>query len=249
MSPPRAPSSRNGDLADFDDRYDKIQGNPQLDRVRPADHVEEDFNRDAASRATGYQGKQSEIAWMQRLKQCVEASERDANHTQADAGASIPTPSPELHISLGLSTLCDSTYRCDDLSVFLPDDQVDPYERPPKQVADALFQTYLDTVHPTFPIICKTTFVQQYQNSFNHNSSLNDDWLAILNCLFAIGAKYAHLTRAKWRGDERDHLVYFTRARQLGFNSSTLLEHAGLQRVQVCGLMAFYLKACHQVNR
>lgn len=33
-----------------------------------------------------------------------------------------------------------------------------------------------------------------------------------MNLLFAIGAKYSHLIDADWAGDERDHLVYMTRA-------------------------------------
>lgn len=36
-----------------------------------------------------------------------------------------------------------------------------------------------------------------------------------MNIVFAIGAKYSHLIGADWKGDERDHLVYMTRAVQL----------------------------------
>lgn len=42
-----------------------------------------------------------------------------------------------------------------------------------------------------------------------------DKWRAHMNLLFAIGAKYYHLIGAEWRGDERDHLVYMTRAMHL----------------------------------
>lgn len=45
---------------------------------------------------------------------------------------------------------------------------------------------------------------------------LPNKWRAILNLIFAIGAKYSDLTKAKWRGDDRHHLIYFTRARMLG---------------------------------
>ena len=33
-----------------------------------------------------------------------------------------------------------------------------------------------------------------------------------MNIIFAIGAKYSHLIEAEWRGDQRDHLLYMTRA-------------------------------------
>jgi hypothetical protein len=36
-----------------------------------------------------------------------------------------------------------------------------------------------------------------------------------MNLLLAIGAKYSHLIRADWRGDERDHLMYMLRATNL----------------------------------
>ena len=36
-----------------------------------------------------------------------------------------------------------------------------------------------------------------------------------MNLLLAIGAKYSHLISAEWRGDDRDHLIYMTRAAHL----------------------------------
>jgi hypothetical protein len=67
--------------------------------------------------------------------------------------------------------------------------------------------------------------------------------------IFAIASKHAHLTQAPWRGDERDHLVYLTRARILSMNGDTLFNHPDLQQVQVEGLIAFYLLASDQINR
>jgi hypothetical protein len=47
---------------------------------------------------------------------------------------------------------------------------------------------------------------------------------AQINLLFAIGAKYSHLIGAEWAGDERDHLVFMTRAiHLLGMNETILL--------------------------
>lgn len=150
----------------------------------------------------------------------------------------------------GPTPISEASYHCDDLTL-TPSGSIDPFEVPPQATANLLFQSYLETVHPAFPIIGKNTFVSQYQ-AFQvspDRTKINHNWLAILNMIFAIGAVYSHLIQAEWCGDKMDHLVYFTRARILGFNSDAILSHAELQKVQVAGLMSFYLLAVNHINR
>lgn len=219
------------------------------------DKVDEDFNRDAdiAARRTGYYGKNSEITWMQQLQQqtnTLENENQDENEEE-DEDTRHSSSYQETRITSGVTplSLSASTYHCDDLPFSIDAPQVDPYESPPESVAERLFHFYLDTVHPTFPIIGKITFIKQYNDRFANHLVANDNWLAILNFIFAIGAKYAHLIQAEWRGEETDHVIYFTRALRLGFNAESILGHAELQRVQMSGLMAFYLMATNQINR
>lgn len=248
---PKAQPSRTSFTADKPTRpYGEHRANARAGSTDAVDKITEDFNRDAAARATGYYGKNSAITWMQRLRQQTEQSEEQQQVEDSDVASTARRGSLAHDARAShLGPINGSTYHCDDLPLSLMDLQVDPYERPAEHIADLLFQTYIDTVHPTFPIIGKTTFIGQYREYFAMNTVPNDNWLAILNIIFAIGAKYAHLTRAEWRGDERDHLIYFTRARMLGFNADSLFGHAELQRVQTSGLMAFYLMATHQINR
>ena len=228
------------------------------------DLISEDYNRSAATRATGFMGKSAEITWLQRLKkrQAEVASESGEDEDDEDRRI-VDDGKGSLFFAHGINHLNDavnneaedsppvseSTYHCDDLTVLIPD-RVDPFEIPPRHTATALYQSYLDTVHPAFPILGKVTFTNQF-HTFLNNDKINTghNWLAILNLIFAIAAKYSHLVQAEWRGDERDHLIYFTRARMLGFNGETILLHAELQRVQITGLMAFYLMAINQINR
>ena len=142
-----------------------------------------------------------------------------------------------------------STYHCDDVDLVLPN-QVMPNELPPRHTIEILLQTYLDSVHAFFPIVGRITFMNQVK-SFLDNDHLKPgkSWLAILNLMFAIAAKYSHLVQADWRGDERDHLIYFARARVLGLNGGSIFEHPDLQRLQVFGLMAFYLLSINHINR
>ncbi len=216
------------------------------------DEISEDFNRSSASRATGFHGKNSELTWVQRLKrQATNGSDDSDEYVQEQATEDQASPMSQTHhFGSRLTPISDSSYHCDDMTVLI-DERVDPFEMPPQTTANMLFQSYMDTIHPSFPIIGKTHFTSQYQSYISNNCQMKivQDWLAILNLIFAIGAKYSHLIKAEWRGDPRDHLMYFTRARMLGLNADSILAHPGLQRVQVAGLTSFYLMAVNQINR
>lgn len=214
----------------------------------PMDCIREDINRDAITKATGFYGKNSELTWIQKLKQETASHGSDDNEDSpiGEDGSSAS----QAHDNDNLAPINTSSYHCDDLSINVYE-QIEPFEVPIKSTADALFQSYLETIHPSFPIIGKNTFMQQYNAYFENPDRRrpNQNWLAILNMIFAIGAKQSHLVQAEWCGDSDDHLVYFTRARMLGFNADAILGHAELQKVQITGLMAFYLMSIGQVNR
>lgn len=72
-----------------------------------------------------------------------------------------------------------------DIAVLSP---VQTYWIPPRQLADQLFEDYLNTVHPFFPIISRVLFRAQYRNFFEKAARPGDKWLAVLNMIFAIAA-------------------------------------------------------------
>ena len=217
--------------------------------TEPMDRVSEDFNRGFEARATGFHGKNSEITWMQRLQSQTSQSSDEEDESEEEMSGDYPSPkSQSHHPGNGLQPISATSYHCDDVNLLLHE-RIDPREMPPQNTANVLFQCFLDTVHPFFPIIGRTTFMQQYNIYCYQPCDPSQNWLAILNMIFAIGAKYSYLVRADWRGDTGDHLVYFTRARMLGFDADAILGHAELQKVQIAGLMAFYLLATHQINR
>lgn len=217
-----------------------------LGSLEAIDRVEEDLNRTEHTRATGFMGKSSEISWMQRVQR--EAEQR----AQGYAGIMESNQDKNEDARDGFS-LHALNYHLDDLDISVAE-PVERYEMPPRDLADRLFDDYLDTVHPFFPIISKPLFRAQYQTFFDSFARPNaprpgDKWLAILNIIFAIAAKHAHLINAPWRGVCDDHLVYMTRARLLSLNSEVLFSHPDLQQVQVESLIAFYLLASDQINR
>ena len=244
------PAMYGGTVGDNDDVDGENLVSARVGSTESLDHIDEDFNQSATTRATGFVGKNSELTWIQRIKKQTtsgfERSDEDLSETTLADGnksASFHDPQP------GLTPVSESTYHCDDIDIEISD-EIDKYELPSAQTATYLFQHYMESVQPAFPILGKTTFTHQFHKKVERESlRTGDNWLAILNLVFAIGAKYSHLVQAEWKGDERDHLIYFTRARMLGFNSQSILGHADLQRIQITGLMAFYLIAVNQVTR
>ena len=126
---------------------------------------------------------------------------------------------------------------------------VNKYGMPSRELSDLLFEAYWNNVHPGFPMINRPLFRAQYQSYWDHGQQPGDKWLAILNVIFAIAARYAHLTQAPWRGEKNDHFLYFNRARLLSLTGKELFEPPNLQQVQLEGLVAFYLLATDQIGR
>ena len=68
-----------------------------------------------------------------------------------------------------------------------------------------------------------------------------------MNILFAVGAKYSHLIGAEWRGDQRDHLIYMTRAVHLLGLKDTLMVISGpdMELVRaVCPTFHIFIQFC-----
>ncbi|KAJ5577079.1 hypothetical protein N7535_004005 [Penicillium sp. DV-2018c] len=224
------------DIPEIDEPPSSPSSIGSLDAI---DRVEEDLNRSEDTRATGYMGKNSEITWMQRLQR--EANQR----AQGLPGKFEPGQDSKFDDAISLHAV---NYHLDDLDISVPG-PVQLYAMPPREMADHMFETYLVTVHPFFPIINRPLFTAQYRTFFDSAAQPGDKWLAILNMIFAIGAKHSHLIEAPWRGVDKDHLIYLTRARILSMNGDVLFTHPDLQQVQVEALIAFYLLASDQINR
>lgn len=205
------------------------------------DLVEEDLNRNEKTRATGYFGKNSEVAWMQKLEN--EAKHRSRRGIRdSDPASRCSEGRPDVPISL-------MSYYLDDLDIPMFH-EVDPSAVPSKHLANKYFSAYMLVFHPSFNVVRRTTFTSQYTRFIREPSSVRPPrkWLAVLNMIFAIGCHYCRLTRDDV-GDDRDSLIFLARARKLSLTEDTLFEHSDLQQVQVEFLVAFYMLARGQVNR
>ncbi|KAL2866436.1 putative C6 transcription factor [Aspergillus lucknowensis] len=196
------------------------------------DFTNEDFNRDEKIQAMGFVGEHSEIAWICRLKKILH---------QFHHGP--------LGKNLDRSAVTTSNYFLDDVEVDVIDD-VELFQRPAPAIADRLADIYFQTVHPYFPIIGKVIFQGQYRSFYSASSTRpGKRWLAVLNMIFAIAAKYAHDLSQRTEPNADDHIIYFSRAWKLSMGDVALLDHPNLQQVQLEGLCAFYLVMVGQANR
>ena len=86
---------------------------------------------------------------MQRLNRWADGPSSGGGSPQkSDESAEHKEARPTTEYGAGLGgneqhATSGSTYHCDDMPVIVSE-QVDPFELPPKQVADRLFQIYLD---------------------------------------------------------------------------------------------------------
>ncbi|PZD28374.1 fungal specific transcription factor domain containing protein [Pyrenophora tritici-repentis] len=228
------------------------------------DILDEDLMRNREARETGYIGQNSEVQWLRSVQRQVERGNTDPHgQRRGPPGASlgaINERSDALHERRqnsrpgSMRHVTDATFYLDSDDIEI-DIAVDPYEMPNPGTAEKLFNCYNDTVHGTFPLMpanfedqfCR--YIQSIRNQRPYH--VPPKWRATMNLLFAIGAKYSHLTGAEWRGDERDHLIYMTRAVQLLGLKDTMafIAAPNLDRVQATGTLAFYFLVIGHVSR
>ncbi|CAI9629556.1 unnamed protein product [Alternaria burnsii] len=228
------------------------------------DFLDEDLMRDPRARETGYMGQNSEVQWLRSVQRQAERGNTDPRGQRyGPPGASteaIDERSDALHErrqnarSGSMHHITDATFYLDSDDIEI-DIAVDPREMPSPEIAEKFFACYMDTVHGTFPLM-PTNFEDQFRryiqaSKYGHPFFVPDSWRATMNLLFAIGAKYSHLVGAEWRGDERDHLIYMTRAVQLlGLKDTlTFLAAPSLDKIQATGTLAFYFLVIGHVSR
>lgn len=215
--------------------------------------LHEDLLRSRQSKETGYVGMNSEIQWLRSVQRQTQQTDPDpsdqrygppGSSREARESRSQAFDHRRQHASSGnssrVSNITDASFYLDGDDIEL-DIAVDPYEMPDPDIAQKLFECYVNTVHCSFPIL-PATFVDQFHRFIeawerNRPYEVPDKWRATMNIVFAIGAKYAHLVEADWRGDDRDHLIYMTRAnRLLGMrNTAMIIAGPDLELIQAVG--------------
>lgn len=136
------------------------------------DYTEEDFNRDEKAQAMGFVGEHSEMAWLYRLKRYLDLG-----------NCNTPTGIAER------PSISSVNFFQDDSGILILDD-TDLVRRPPQHTANKLVDAYFHFVHPEFPIIGRTVFLNQYRSFYaNPNVRPGRRWVVLLNLVFAIAIR------------------------------------------------------------
>jgi hypothetical protein len=168
----------------------------------------------AGAKETSYLGQICEVHWLRSLKTRIQG----------------PNSAP--------SQLSETNFHLDDAGIQLLH-QDNPFHMPPGNLATVLLQCYLQTVHVVFPLVSSGIEGQLnvYYKSMlkGHNVHYSQRWYAIMNLIFAIGARFSRLINAEWHTDPLDESLYISRACQLlGINDpAAMLANADLSLIQV----------------
>ncbi|KAF2196678.1 hypothetical protein GQ43DRAFT_476103 [Delitschia confertaspora ATCC 74209] len=227
-----------------------------------ADLLDEDVHRNDEARATGFLGRASVVQWLKSLQQDMD---RDMDGSvpggygppgSTDDAIAQRVVASHNRLSTGdrnLKTVRDTTFYLDCEPVTI-DFDVQTHALPSMQMAGGLVDCYMRTLQSSFPILPKITFQKEVKDYFKSRQELtptrvSNAWLASLNLVFAIGARYSYLAGAPW-AEENDHLIYHSRAHILSApEQEAFFRHPSIRLVRNAGLLALYYLTTGQISR
>jgi hypothetical protein len=187
------------------------------------DYLDEDLLDERHPSETGYMGRNSQVRWMRTLHRKLDRSSFETSDSlhqpPGSSEGAFAKRSEALHArqeeSRFSSSLSDYNFYLDNENLH-EIEQVDPYAIPPLDTAKKLWTFYKRAVHDPVRIL-DDNFEPQlgtYYRAIQAGGTVKTAarWTAIMNLVFAIGARYSHLVGADWQADDHDHLVYMSRA-------------------------------------
>jgi len=245
-----------------DETYEENNIHARLEPNEDVDVMEDDLVQERESQASKFIERSSELQFLRQLQLKTGHTVEDSiKHQSAysNSSATVETPlqntqGQERHQQHGSSsrtkTNVSSFYLdSDDLH---PDLSVQAFVLPSRRTAERLLNSYLITVQATFPILAEPPFKAQFEQLFSspsYPSSKTNEWLRLLNLVFAIGRRHLDLTEEDPSLDNADHRVYWSRAHVLGLEGYHTVGHADITQIQSTGLLALYLLTVGHVNR
>jgi hypothetical protein len=163
---------------------------------KPMDTADQVMHKDQEIFTTGFIGGASEVRWLRSIAatKVMQADKRVRAAASPWRGSIVGSDQQPSSLSFWM----------DEENVDV-DFFIDLYELPPLETAERLLSCYVAKVHESFPILSHRALEHQVQEYYRKVEAgnpphIDTKWLAILNLVFAIGAKYSHLIEASWRG-------------------------------------------------
>jgi hypothetical protein len=191
------------------------------------DFIQEDILGIEEADNTGYMGRNSQVQWLRALETNIEHPEGESSDMPyGPPGAEEDAFNQRAKALRGRQHHSDKRQPSDNdqflgYYFYLDKSNIDidigdPHVIPSADTADRLFKYYKTVVHSPF-LILDDIFEHQLRGFFTRDQGsatlvVCPKWKAVVNLVFAIGARYSHLIGADWRADDRDHLVYMWRA-------------------------------------
>lgn len=229
------------------------------------DFVQEDLLRVNEAESAGFMGRNSQAQWLRALESKVEqpggepsfsnygppGASSEAFNRRAEALHGRQQKSGYTQANANSAT--NYYFYLDKANI---DVEIgDPNVVPSASTAQSLFGYYKHAVYSPFKLV-DDEFERQLQFYLNEKdgivtANVCPKWKAVMNLVFAIGARYSYLVDAEWRADDRDHLVYMWRAIHLLQlqNMRTLVSHPEQRLIQAIGLLALYYLTIGHVSR
>jgi hypothetical protein len=214
--------SPSGDI-DYDGTQaaDDAHMSASIDPNEETDLLDEDLLPGPSE--TGYLGRNSQVQWMRTLQLKLDQAEGKFSHLpHAPSGGSdeaIAKRADASHLHQAQSL---SSRPLKDYYFYLDKDPVDNLKTvhtnivPSAETAERLFNIYQSAVGTPFRILDDQFGEQlrEYYELVQRGGALTvcPKWKAIMNLVFAIGARFSQLVGADWQAEDCDHSVYMARA-------------------------------------
>jgi len=199
---------------------------------------------------TGFIGKISEVSWLYRAWQHCSGQE-DAHGNESGLDTIFTQPQLDAQTALSAETFI---YLVDEEDVLaVEEDVVDASQLPSFKTSTLLSEAYFQSCMGTFCFIDRVVCFRELGRYVGKQDSLLSNaghrWLMKANVVWACGAKWLDTIQIPHSAGFESHLVYYARARALGFDHRIPLDHPELNMVEATGVLAFYLMMNGSVSK
>jgi hypothetical protein len=185
--------------------------------------LDEDLLGQQGPSPPGYMGRNSQVQWMRTLHRKLKQSEDEPDDLPyAPPGQRQTAVDKRAHALHQRQDRSDSKLPLAECYFYLDKEDIDALDNvmpdavPPIETAEQLTELYKKAVQSPFRILDDTFFDQlrtYYDMRQRGNAPIvGPRWKAIMNLVFAIGARFSQLIGTNGQVDDRDHLIYMSRA-------------------------------------
>ncbi len=190
----------------------------------------------------GYIGKMSEISWIQRVHDHLEGK-----------SLTFIFEMPSAQLDYSAEQIEDKSYFVDQVDLLSVDeDYVNPHQYPPVSTAMLLSEAFFHALQGSFYFVEREQFLNDLmtvQAAGSISTWSQRPFLAVCNLVWATAARWLEMTELAERTDAENHLIYYARARSLGFDHRIQFDSADVQTLQGMGILAFYLLINNSIQR